>query len=221
MESPRISFPCITIEYCTQCKWLLRAAYFAQELLSTFSTSLGEVALKPSTGGTFVVEIFYSPGTQGDSINIKRRILWDRKAEGGFPETKELKRRVRDLIDPTRNLGHVDRHHQQSPSTPLNPPSVSFSSSSTHQLPIDSPVGPTEERGVIVPPISKAINRLQASNGQTVGLGERNFTPMDVDVRSRPVSRNGDGKLVNEREIIVVGGNDDLGFCRPGDEDCG
>ncbi|PSS00976.1 Rdx type Seleno protein, partial [Coniella lustricola] len=83
--------PRVTIKFCTQCKWMLRAAYFAQELLSTFSTALGEVALQPSTGGTFSC------------------VLWDRKIDGGFPETKELKRRVRDVIEPGRDLGHVDR----------------------------------------------------------------------------------------------------------------
>ena len=35
-------------------------------------------------------------------------LLWDRKAEGGFPETKVLKQRVRDQIDPNRDLGHSD-----------------------------------------------------------------------------------------------------------------
>lgn len=35
-------------------------------------------------------------------------LLWDRKAEGGFPETKVLKQRVRDRIDPSRDLGHSD-----------------------------------------------------------------------------------------------------------------
>jgi len=39
---------------------------------------------------------------------VKRTRLWDRKKEGGFPETKELKRRVRDVIEPGRDLGHVD-----------------------------------------------------------------------------------------------------------------
>lgn len=37
------------------------------------------------------------------------KTLWDRRQDGGFPETKELKRRVRDIIEPGRNLGHVDR----------------------------------------------------------------------------------------------------------------
>lgn len=36
-------------------------------------------------------------------------LLWDRKAEGGFPETKELKNRVRNIIEPDRDLGHIDR----------------------------------------------------------------------------------------------------------------
>jgi hypothetical protein len=36
-------------------------------------------------------------------------VLWDRKTDGGFPETKELKNRVRNVIEPGRDLGHVDR----------------------------------------------------------------------------------------------------------------
>ncbi|ROV98969.1 hypothetical protein VSDG_03707 [Cytospora chrysosperma] len=111
--------PRVTIKFCTQCKWMLRAAYYAQELLSTFSTSLGEVALQPSTGGTFTVEIFHylapAPGFSpaGGPGAGPGRVLWDRKADGGFPETKELKRRVRDVIDPGRDLGHVDRHDKK------------------------------------------------------------------------------------------------------------
>ncbi len=43
--------------------------------------------------------------------DAKTAVLWDRKVDGGFPETKELKRRVRDVIEPGRDLGHVDRDH--------------------------------------------------------------------------------------------------------------
>lgn len=100
--------PRVTIRFCTQCKWMLRAAYYAQELLSTFSTALGEVALQPATGGTFVVDIVTAATAQSQP---QQRILWDRKTDGGFPETKELKRRVRDVIEPGRDLGHVDRNH--------------------------------------------------------------------------------------------------------------
>ncbi|ELR05992.1 hypothetical protein VC83_08151 [Pseudogymnoascus destructans] len=122
MEAPKglaasAPHPRIVIKFCTQCKWMLRAAYFAQELLSTFSTDLGEVALQPATGGVFSIEIFYSTTpnstTQAEtgtvtSVTVESKLLWDRKTEGGFPEIKDIKRRVRDIIDPNRDLGHVD-----------------------------------------------------------------------------------------------------------------
>ena len=88
--------PRITITYCTQCQWLLRAGWMAQELLSTFSGDLGEVALVPATGGMF-------------QIHYDADLLWDRKRDGGFPDAKTLKQRVRDRLDPGRDLGHVDR----------------------------------------------------------------------------------------------------------------
>lgn len=88
--------PEIVITYCTQCQWLLRAAWLAQELLSTFADELGRVSLEPGTGGVFRI---LCDGQQ----------IWERKADGGFPEAKVLKQRVRDLIDPGRDLGHNDR----------------------------------------------------------------------------------------------------------------
>ncbi|MFK7160044.1 SelT/SelW/SelH family protein [Marinospirillum sp. MEB164] len=86
----------ITIRYCTQCQWLLRAAWLAQELLSTFADDLGGVTLEPATGGTFL-------------ILCDEQVIWERKAEGGFPEAKQLKQRVRDQLWPERSLGHNDR----------------------------------------------------------------------------------------------------------------
>ncbi|RSM09289.1 hypothetical protein CDV31_007774 [Fusarium ambrosium] len=106
--SPSTPLPRVTIQFCTQCKWMLRAAYYAQELLSTFSTVLGEVALQPSTGGTFVVSITHK-APEAETASTK--VLWDRREDGGFPETKELKRRVRDVVEPGRDLGHVDGKH--------------------------------------------------------------------------------------------------------------
>jgi len=88
--------PEIVITYCTQCQWLLRAAWLAQELLSTFADELGRVCLEPGTGGGF-------------RILCDGRQIWERKADGGFPEAKVLKQRVRDQIDPGRDLGHNDR----------------------------------------------------------------------------------------------------------------
>ena len=90
----------VVITYCTQCQWLLRAAWMAQELLQTFSDELAEVALRPGTGGVFRVE-------------ADDALVWDRKAEGGFPEITELKRRVRDVVAPERELGHTDKARQR------------------------------------------------------------------------------------------------------------
>ncbi|KAJ5139552.1 hypothetical protein N7448_002960, partial [Penicillium atrosanguineum] len=107
----RVSLPRISIQFCTQCKWMLRAAYFAQELLSTFGTDLGEVALVPKTGGVFTVTIWYSgAGCEGENgVTTQETILWDRKRDGGFPEVKALKSLVRNVIAPERDLGHTDR----------------------------------------------------------------------------------------------------------------
>ncbi|KAG6046502.1 hypothetical protein E4U17_007866, partial [Claviceps sp. LM77 group G4] len=102
---------------------------YAQELLSTFSTSLGQVSLQPSTGGIFTITIQTSSSSSSSSSTTSPdvpgagtgtdtgtstgtgdvQVLWDRKRDGGFPEVKDLKRRVRDVVEPGRNLGHVDR----------------------------------------------------------------------------------------------------------------
>lgn len=54
-------------------------------------------------------------GQADDSVTarIQEYVIWDRKTDGGFPETKELKRRVRDLVEPGRRLGHVDRDYPE------------------------------------------------------------------------------------------------------------
>ncbi|GAB7325971.1 hypothetical protein MBLNU13_g10019t1 [Cladosporium sp. NU13] len=108
-----VHLPRVAITFCTQCRWMLRAAYFAQELLSTFGGSIGEVALIPATGGLFTVHLTYKPkGTEGaadEDVQVQEVLIWDRKAEGGFPETKILKQRVRNHIEPSKDLGHSDK----------------------------------------------------------------------------------------------------------------
>ncbi|KPN64797.1 selenoprotein W-related protein [Aliiroseovarius crassostreae] len=90
--------PTVTITYCTGCNWLLRAGWLGQELLQTFSTDLGGVTLIPGEmGGVF-------------EVTVDGAVIWERKRDGGFPEAKELKQRVRDHIDPERDLGHIDRN---------------------------------------------------------------------------------------------------------------
>ena len=105
-----VKLPRVAIKYCTQCKWMLRAGYLAQELLSTFGTTIGEIALIPATGGIFTVHLTYmSPTTcDGASRQVEEFLIWDRKAEGGFPETKILKQKIRNHIDPEKKLGHSD-----------------------------------------------------------------------------------------------------------------
>ena len=85
----------VTIRYCTGCNWLLRSGWMAQELLNTFGEELGEVALLPGSGGVF-------------EIRLDDELLWERRRDGGFPDIRELKRMVRDRIDPERDLGHVE-----------------------------------------------------------------------------------------------------------------
>ncbi|WP_045386988.1 SelT/SelW/SelH family protein [Falsirhodobacter sp. alg1] len=88
--------PRITITYCTQCNWLLRSAWMAQELLQSFGQDLGSVTLVPSTGGQF-------------EISVDDTLIWERARDGGFPDSKVLKKLVRDRVWPDRDLGHVDR----------------------------------------------------------------------------------------------------------------
>jgi selenoprotein W-related protein len=95
-EAWHMSLPNVEIEYCRQCRWLLRAAWMAQELLVTFETELGGVKLCPGTGGIFEVRV------DGETV-------WSRKAEGRFPEMKELKQLIRDRVAPGRDLGHSDK----------------------------------------------------------------------------------------------------------------
>ncbi|MFM1920398.1 MAG: hypothetical protein RLZZ303_2032 [Candidatus Hydrogenedentota bacterium] len=99
MPSATVRKPRVSIRYCAQCQWMLRAAWLAQELLSTFGQELAEVALIPGSGGVF-------------EVHVDETLVWERKADGGFPEAKELKQRVRDTAFPGRGLGHADRTAQ-------------------------------------------------------------------------------------------------------------
>eukprot|EP00287_Rhodomonas_sp_CCMP768_P005053 CAMPEP_0196736554 /NCGR_PEP_ID=MMETSP1091-20130531/14576_1 /TAXON_ID=302021 /ORGANISM="Rhodomonas sp., Strain CCMP768" /LENGTH=118 /DNA_ID=CAMNT_0042080303 /DNA_START=80 /DNA_END=436 /DNA_ORIENTATION=- len=97
-EESTAQLPRVNIEYCTGCRWLLRSAWLAQELLTTFEADLDSVTLTPSRarpGGVF-------------DITVDGEVIWSRKSEGRFPEAKEVKQRIRDIIAPQRDLGHSD-----------------------------------------------------------------------------------------------------------------
>jgi len=85
----------VKILYCTKCGWLPRTTWMAQELLNTFSESIDELILVPSTGGIF-------------EIYTNDKLVWSRSENKGFPEIKKLKQLVRDEIAPGMDLGHSD-----------------------------------------------------------------------------------------------------------------
>ena len=95
-ENITMEKPLIEIEYCTKCRWLLRASWIAQELLSTFSEDIRGVSLIPGNeAGIF-------------EIRCGRDIIWERGKKKGLPEIKELKRKVRDVVIPDKDLGHIE-----------------------------------------------------------------------------------------------------------------
>lgn len=99
MSAPR---PSVAIEYCPRCRWLARAAWLAQELLTTFEAELGAVALVPSA----------EPGAF--EVLLGGETLFSRRAAGRHVDATELKRLVRDRIAPGRDLGHADRRREPS-----------------------------------------------------------------------------------------------------------
>jgi selenoprotein W-related protein len=92
-----MSKPVIEIHYCRTCRFVLRATWMAQELLFTFSDDLGALSLIPDEGGTFRVQ------------TPDGKVIFDRKTAGRFPESKELKQLIRDIIAPGKDLGHSDK----------------------------------------------------------------------------------------------------------------
>ncbi|MCF6405916.1 SelT/SelW/SelH family protein [Chitinophaga filiformis] len=89
--------PTVTIEYCPKCGWMMRAAWMAQELLTTFADDIYSVTLQPSqVNGNYIIYV--------DGI-----ALINRKELGHFPDIKEVKQTIRDKVAPEKSLGHSDR----------------------------------------------------------------------------------------------------------------
>jgi selenoprotein W-related protein len=85
----------VEIEYCAQCRFILRASWMAQEILMTFGENITSLCLKPSSGGVF-------------TIRLDDEVLFSKKEKGRFPESKEIKQMIRDRILPGMDLGHSD-----------------------------------------------------------------------------------------------------------------
>lgn len=89
--------PHVEIVFCSLCGWGLRAHWTSQELFNTFANEIGSITLTPDrTGGVF-------------DVQVDGEIIYSRKAEGRFPEMKDLKQLIRNRIAPERSLGHSDR----------------------------------------------------------------------------------------------------------------
>ncbi|KAF7879182.1 hypothetical protein EAF04_000380 [Stromatinia cepivora] len=218
-----IKLPRVTITFCTQCRWLLRAAYFAQELLSTFENDIGEVALQPSTGGIFIVELFTNANTTGNTegeaeknvkeegekdVKILKHTLWDRKSEGGFPETKELKKRLRNIIDPSRDLGHVDGKKSTSSTSMTSSSSITARDSSSNST---SKTTEEEEKK------EEKVKETETEMKEKENIGEEK-----LDEEKQNGEKLGEEKVNERGKIVITGleGEGGFGFCVPG-EDCG
>ena len=85
--------PRVKITYCTKCKFLLRAAWMAEELLTTFGAELGEVALRPGAGGIF-------------EVALDGAVIATNRDHAPMPDPADVKRAIRDRISPSRKIGH-------------------------------------------------------------------------------------------------------------------
>ncbi|SCU79247.1 LAME_0A07910g1_1 [Lachancea meyersii CBS 8951] len=98
-----MAYPKISIRFCTRCKWNLRSAWYLQELLQTFQDALAEVSLIPGEAGEFQVLGYID-------ANSAAIVLWDRKIDGGFPDSKFLKQRVKERVLESSEVGaHLAR----------------------------------------------------------------------------------------------------------------
>ncbi|WVF71889.1 hypothetical protein IAT40_006699 [Kwoniella sp. CBS 6097] len=107
--------PSVIIEFCDRCRWAPRATWIQTELFLTFPNPLIRTITliplnAPETGGRFRVWV-----DKGDGAG--EQLAWDRKTEGGFPELKVLKQRIRNIIQPEMGLGHSDAHAHKSSTT--------------------------------------------------------------------------------------------------------
>ncbi|KAF6006788.1 hypothetical protein HII13_004869 [Brettanomyces bruxellensis] len=120
-----LDYPIVSIAYCVRCKWMLRAAWYQQEILQTFASkedpeatekagdgfsklTINSVLLKPSlVAGTFTIAI---KPRRADNWTV----LWDRKMNGGFPDSKVVKQKIRDIVKPGLKMRHLDRPSESS-----------------------------------------------------------------------------------------------------------
>lgn len=111
MNQEPIEYPIVSISYCVKCNWVLRACWYQQEILQTFTSKaktpeeaiVRSIVLKPSfVSGTF--KVYVKASAESEWIQV-----WDRVEHKGFPEAKILKQYIRNVLSPETKLGHSDK----------------------------------------------------------------------------------------------------------------
>lgn len=85
----------LDIRLCPKCKWLFRATWISQELYNLLESDLESIKLVQSDSGVF-------------EVYCKKNIIFSRHVEKVFIDIAIIKQRLRNLIDPERDLGHTD-----------------------------------------------------------------------------------------------------------------
>ncbi|ODV85276.1 hypothetical protein CANARDRAFT_28542 [[Candida] arabinofermentans NRRL YB-2248] len=126
-----ISYPLISISYCVKCKWMLRANWYQQELLQTFSSKPVELVVPTQTDTSasasdsasneqetlLINSVLLNPSLKPGTFKIalyqsntsEPIIIWDRTIDGGFPDSKIIKQKIRDVLLPGFHMSHLDK----------------------------------------------------------------------------------------------------------------
>lgn len=86
----------VEIEYCSDCGWLPRAGWMAQELLQTFEAEGLAVTLLPGQNGVFNVRCGFD-------------LIFSRAAAGHLPDPAEIKKALRERLMPVLQPMEVKR----------------------------------------------------------------------------------------------------------------
>ncbi|GAA6002795.1 hypothetical protein JCM10207_007686 [Rhodosporidiobolus poonsookiae] len=203
LASSDTEVPRVVIEFCDRCRWLHRATWTQTELFLTFPPSpppaadaspdapapppgLRAITLvprnAPETGGRFRVWLLRKESERTVEEGKEKwrgwDLAWDRKVEGRFPEMKELKQRIRNLIAPSQSLGHSDKptHHAAAP--PPSAPSASAAASSEPAVEADPPAQEEESA-------ADHLSRLLEQSSADPQRKEGQLTAADFEPRYR------------------------------------
>lgn len=73
----------------------MRASWLSQEFINTCKSDISSVNLVPDSNGKF-------------EIRCSNILIFSRKNEGKFIDLKLMKQRIRDVVNPSMNLGYSD-----------------------------------------------------------------------------------------------------------------